>query len=162
MREALLNKFFLKSADRYRVLLVFPMLNLLMLSIGLLFLKAPKEAILLSMASISLIIYLIGSKKIVFLFYLSSLLFNVLIFLITCKNESLWGNVWSLSLMVTLTIGFFLSGEVLDYYDNLDEKIKSLKNEQALWKNRFETLRDTHNIELINYEEDAIKLRRSL
>jgi|GEM_PF-2983858 len=162
MKEALLKQFFAPVKARYRLLLVFPVCNLLFLSIALLFLKAPKEAILISMGGISFIVFLIGTKKFTFLFYLSSLVFNALIFFTTWSLESYWSRGWGLSMMITLTIGYFLSTEVLDFYRKEEKESKDTEVEKGLWKNRFETLRDAHNLEIGGLEDDLIKTKELL
>ena len=63
MIEKIMKQFFAPIKARYRLLLLFPILNLLFLSIVLLFLKSPKEAILLSMGSVSFVVFLIASKN---------------------------------------------------------------------------------------------------
>ena len=88
MKEAFLKHFFAPIAARFRLLLVFPMLNILVLSIALLFLKSPKEAILLAMSGISFTVFLVGSRKFVSLFYYASLLFNIAIFFVTWNLHS--------------------------------------------------------------------------
>jgi hypothetical protein len=162
MKETIIQYFFAPIKTRYRLLLILPVVNLLLLAVAVLFLKAPKEAILLSMAVISFVVFLVGSKKFVSLFYISSLAFNGVIFLLTWGNESAWGRGWSLSMMVTLTLGYFLSKEVLEFYLK-DEKVsKDNDREKGLWKNRFETLRDSHNLEIVRLEDDLEKSKEGL
>ncbi|MCH9620895.1 MAG: hypothetical protein S4CHLAM20_03030 [Chlamydiia bacterium] len=162
MKETIIKYVFAPIKARYRLLLILPVLNLLLLAVTLLFLKSPKEAILISMAAISFVIFMVGSKRFVFLFYVSSLVFNVMIFLITWKSETFWSRGWSLSMMVTLTLGYFLSKEVLDFYHK-DEKVsKENDREKGLWKNRFETLRDSHNLEIVRLEDDLAKSKEGL
>lgn len=162
MKEALLKQLFAPVKARYRLLLVFPVCNLLLLAIVVLFLKAPKEAILVSMGAISFIVFLTGTKKFASLFYLSSLLFNALIFFTTWSVESFWSRGWGLSMMITLTIGYFLSHEVLDFYRKEEKDFKDSEVEKGLWKNRFETLRDAHNLEIGGLEDDLIKTKEGL
>jgi hypothetical protein len=162
MIESIIKHFFLPAKARYRMYIVFPMLNLLVLSIVLLFLKAPKEAILLSMAAISFVVFLMGSERFVFLFYISSIAFNLLVFFVTWSKESSWQKGWSLSMMLTLTLGFYLTKEVLTFFINGEKESKEDKNEKILWKNRFETLRDAHNLETLGLEEDISKCKIDL
>ncbi|MCH9811177.1 hypothetical protein K0U07_00265 [bacterium] len=157
MKEALMKHFFAPVPARFRLLLVFPMLNLLVLAIALLFLKAPKEAILLAMSGISFTVFLVGSRKFVSLFYYSSLLFNLAIFFVTWGAESFWMKGWSLSMMVSLTIGYYLSLEVLDFFHGRERNLKESTAEKGLWKNRFETLRDSHSVEMVGLEEELNK-----
>lgn len=149
-----MKQFFAPIKSRYRLLLLFPVLNLLFLSIVLLFLKAPKEAILLSMGSISFVVFLAASKKFASLFYYSSVAFNLMIFFVTFGSESLWTKAWSLSMMVTLVLGYYLSLEVLDFYQGEERSSLEDRKEKGLWKNRFETLKDAHNLEALAVEED--------
>lgn len=162
MKETIIKHFFAPVKTRYRLLLVLPMLNLLVLGIVLLFLKAPKEAILLSMAGICFVVFLAGSPKFVSLFYISSLLFNLMIFFITWSSESPWAKVWSLSMMLTLTLGYFLTSELLEYYSKEEKASSDVEKEKGLWKNRFETLRDAHNLETVGLEEELVKGKEEL
>lgn len=159
MKEAILKQFFAPIKARFRLLLILPALNLLVLAIVLLFLKSPKEAILIAMGGISFTVFLIGSKKFVSLFYYSSLIFNLMIFFVTWEGESPWSKVWSISMMISLTIGYFLSREVLEFFYKEEKLSKENEAEKGLWKNRFETARDAHNLETLNLEEE---LSRSL
>lgn len=162
MKESIIQYFFAPIKARFRLLLILPVLNLLLLSIVLLFLKSPKEAILISMAMISFVVFLIGSRQFISLFYISSMAFNGLIFLLTWSSESVWAKGWSLSMMVTLTLGYYLFKEVLDFYTK-DEKVsKENDREKGLWKNRFETLRDSHNLEIVGLEDDLSKTKEEL
>ena len=162
MIEKIMKQFFSPSNAHYRLLLLFPILNLVFLSIVILFLKSPKEAILISMGSVSFVVFLIASKKFASLFYYTLLAFNIMIFFVTFRAESLWIKAWSLSMMVTLILGYYLSLEVLEFYQN-DEKL-SLENkkEKALWKNRFETLRDAHHLQSLTVEEDLNKSKEAI
>ncbi|MCH9617637.1 MAG: hypothetical protein SP4CHLAM5_09960 [Chlamydiia bacterium] len=157
MKDVILKQFFAPIKARFRLLLLLPALNLLILSIVLLFRSSPKEAILLAMAGISLTVFLVGSKRFVSLFYYSSLLFNLMIFVVTWSNDALWTKVWSLSMMISLSIAYFLSKEVLDFFYKEERAAKESEAEKGLWRNRFETLRDTHNMEIVNLEEELSK-----
>ena len=65
-------------------------------------------------------------------------------------------------MMVTLTLGYFLSKEVIEFYLK-DEKIsKENDREKGLWKNRFETLRDSHNLEIVRLEDDVERSKEGL
>jgi hypothetical protein len=157
MKDAILKQFFAPIKARFRLLLILPALNLLVLSIVLLFLHSPKEAILLAMGGVSLTVFLVGSKRFVSLFYYSSLLFNLMIFVVTWNNDAIWTKVWSLSMMISLTIAYFMSREVLDFFYKDERVSKENEAEKGLWRNRFETLRDTHNVEIVNLEEELSK-----
>lgn len=157
MKEALLKHFFAPVRARFRLLLIFPVINLLVLSIILLFLKSPKEAILLAMGGISFVVFLIGSSRFVSLFYFSSLVFNLMVFFITWGTESVWSKGWSISMMLTLTVGYYLSSEVLDFFRKEEKNSRENETEKALWKNRFETFRDSHNLEILRLEEELSK-----
>lgn len=157
MKDVILKQFFAPIKARFRLLLILPALNLLVLSIVLLFLKSPKEAILLAMAAISITVFLIGSKKFVSLFYFSSLVFNVVVFVLTWNTDAWWTKAWSLSMMLSLTIAYYLSREVLDFFYKEERISKENESEKGLWRNRFETLRDTHNLEIVSLEEELSK-----
>jgi hypothetical protein len=162
MIEKIIRHVFAPIKARYRLLLLFPLLNVLFLSIVLLFLKAPKEAILLSMGTISFVVFLIATKKFASLFYYSSLLFNILIFIMTFSNESIWTKGWSLSMILSLILGYHLSLEVMDFYHNDEKASLEDQKERALWKQRFETLRDSHNLEALGVEEQLETAKESL
>jgi hypothetical protein len=162
MIESVIKYVFLPNSAKFRMYIVFPLLNLLILSIVLLFLKAPKEAVLLSMSGVCFLVFLLGSEKFAHLFYFSSLVFNLFIFFITWSKESVWQKGWSISMMVTLTLGFYLTKEVLNFYKNREKESKDDKNEKILWKNRFETFRDSHNLEVVGLEEDISKCKADL
>ena len=157
MKDAIIQIFFAPVKARFRLLLLFPMLNLLVLSIVLLFLKAPKEAVLLAMGGVSFVVFLSGSKRFVSLFYFSSLMFNLMVFFITWSSESIWSKGWSLSMMLTLTLGYYLSHEVLDFFKKEERASKENETEKGLWRNRFETYRDSHSLEVMRLEEELSK-----